>query len=117
MDYACDTLLSNKRIRYVGILNKMGNLIFEKQQQGIDLLVPNKNSRSLYIKSVLEILFEKDFDKHIGMLSYNVSHRTKIDVITIPMFEYVILITVKTKENCDLIAQNAITLFEKIFKK
>ena len=95
----------------------MGNLIFEKEQEGISSLISDKKSRSLYIQSVLEILLQKDFDAQIGSLKYDVSHRTKLDMITIPVYDYVILISVEPKENTDLIANNAIKEFEKIFGK
>ncbi|MCA9827424.1 MAG: hypothetical protein KC444_03405 [Nitrosopumilus sp.] len=116
-DYACNILLANKGIRYVGILDKMGNLIFEKEQKNLKLSISDNKSRSLYIKSVLSILFEKDFDNEIGLLKYNVSHRTKINMITIPIFDHVIIITVEPNENCDPIANSTILLFEKILKK
>jgi len=32
-NYACDTLLTNKGLRYVGVLDNMGNLIFDKEQK------------------------------------------------------------------------------------
>ena len=116
-DEGCDSLLINKKLRYIGILDKMGNLIFEKEQQGISSSMSDKKSRSLYIQSVLEILLQKDFDEQIGSLKYDVSHRTKMDIITIPVFDHVILISVEPKENTDLIANNAIDIFDKIFDK
>lgn len=116
-DDACNILLANKKIRYVGILDRMGSLVFEKQQEGANLSMSDSKSRSLYIKSVLEILLKKDFDNQIGLLKYNVSHRSKIDVITVPIFSNVIIITSEPNENCDLIANNAIRIFEKILLK
>lgn len=116
-DEGCESLLINKKLRYIGILDKMGNLIFEKEQQGISSSMSDKKSRSLYIQSVLEILLQKDFDEQIGSLKYDVSHRTKMDIITIPVFDHVILISVEPKENTDLIANNAIDIFDKIFDK
>lgn len=113
----CNSLLVNKKLRYVGILDKMGNLLFEKEQQGTSSLMSDKKSRSLYIQSVLEILLQKDFDEQIGSLRYDVSHRTKLDMITIPVFDHVILISVEPKENTDLIANNAIKIFDKILDK
>lgn len=115
-DEGCNSLLANKKLRYIGILDKMGNLLFEKEQQGIRSLISDKKSRSLYIQSVLEILLQKDFDGQIGSLKYDVSHRTKVDMITIPVFDHVILISVEPKENTDLIANNAIKIFDKILR-
>ncbi|KEQ56505.1 hypothetical protein SCCGRSA3_02076 [Marine Group I thaumarchaeote SCGC RSA3] len=116
LDYACDILLANNAVRYVGILDNMGNLIYDKKQNGVNLSLSDEKSRSLYIKSVLGVLFEKDFDVQIGSLKYNVSHRTKIDMITIPMFNHVIVISTEPNENCDVIANSAIQIFEKLLK-
>jgi len=117
LSHACDVFLANQSIRYICIIDKMGNLLFEKEQPGKNLLVSNKESRSLYIKSVLGILFEKDFDSQIGMLRYNVSHRTKVDLITIPVYNSVILISMEPKQNSDVIAQSAIEIFEKLLRE
>lgn len=117
LSHACDVFLANQSVRYICIIDKMGNLLYEKEQPGKNLLVSNKESRSLYIKSVLGILFDKDFDDQIGILRYNVSHRTKVDMITIPIYNFVILVSMEPKQNSDVIAQSAIAIFEKIFRK
>ncbi|KAF6244234.1 MULTISPECIES: DUF6659 family protein [Nitrosopumilus] len=116
LDHACDVLLANNSVRYVGILDNMGNLIFDKKQRELELPISDEKSRSLYIKSVLGILFEKDFDNNVGPLRYIVSHRTKIDMISIPIFGYVVMISIEPNENCDVIANSAIMIFEKLLK-
>ena len=116
IEKACEIFLANRDVRYICIIDKMGNLLFEKEQSGKNLLVSNLESHSLYIKSVLEILFDKDFDSQIGVLRYNVSHRTKVDLITIPIYGHVVLISVEPMINSDLIANSAIKVFEKILE-
>ena len=117
LTHACNTLLVNKKIRYVCIIDKMGKLVFEKQQDGIDLLIPDGKSRSLYMKSVLQVSLQKEFDKQVGILMYNISHRANIDMISIPIFGYVVLISVNPNENCDAIVNSSIKIFEEILKK
>ncbi|MFB5647420.1 MAG: DUF6659 family protein [Candidatus Nitrosomaritimum yanchengensis] len=113
---ACDSVLKNKKIRSICIVDSMGNLIVEKKQPRIKFLISDKKARSLFLQSVLEILLHKDFDKQIGFLRYNISRRNKVDVITIPIYDYVVLVSVKPYENCDLIANSTIKNFEKILK-
>ena len=113
----CNNLLNNNKIRYIAILNKMGNLIVEKEREGLCLSMSDSKIRSLYLKSVLDILLKKDFDHQIGLLKYNTSHREKMSVITIPFFDNVIIITVEPNENCDLIAKDAINVFEKFYNE
>jgi hypothetical protein len=113
---ACDSLLTNKKIRFICVLDKMGKMVHEKKQRETKLLIPSKKARSLFIHSALEVSLKKDFDKQIGLLQYNVSRRDKVDTITIPIYDYVVLITVNPHENCDAIARSAIKVFEKVFK-
>ena len=115
IDHACSTLLANQKINYVCVIDNIGNLIFEKNQKGEHLPLADTKSDSLFIRSVLDVLLKKDFDEQIGLLKYNVSYRDKINIITIPISGYVVLITVDLHENCELIANSAIKIFEIIF--
>ena len=116
ISYACDTLLANQKIQYICIIDKIGNLIFEKNQKEERLSLSDKNSRSLFIQSVLDIALKKDFDEQIGVLRYNISYRDKMNIVTIPIFGHVVLLSIDLHENCELIAQTAINIFEIIFK-
>lgn len=115
-NHACDTLLANQKIRTVCIVDKLGNLIFEKNQKGKSFPLPDKKSQSLFIQSVLDVALKKDFDEQIGLLKYNVSYRDKMNFITVPVFGHVILLSVDSHENCELIANNTIKIFEIIFR-
>lgn len=115
LETVCDSFLLNKRIRFISVIDKMGNSIIEKNQPNVKILISDKQSRSLFIKSVLETLLQKDFDEHMGLLKYNISRRSKVDMIIIPIHDYVVLISLFTEHNCDLIATNAIKLFSKVF--
>lgn len=117
INHACDTLLANQKIRYICIIDKIGNLVFEKNQNEECFLLSNNKSRSLFIQSVLDVALKKDFDEQIGLLKYNISYRDKINIITVPIFGHVILLSVYAHENCELIAQTTINIFEMVFKK
>lgn len=118
LDIACDKLLANKKIRCVCIVDNHGNLIFEKKKQDkINLLLPDEKLHSLVTKTVSEISMQQKFDMQIGFLEYDISHRKKVDIIIIPILDYVILISVKPNENCKVIANGAILIFKAIFKK
>ncbi len=116
VSHACDTLLANQSIRSICIIDPLGNLIFEKNQKNKIFPLTDKNSQSLFIQSVLDVALKKDFDEQIGLLKYNVSYRDKMNFITIPIFGFVVLISVDPHENCELIANTAIKIYEIIFK-
>lgn len=116
VSHACDTLLANQKIRTICIVDHLGNLVFEKNQKDQVFPLSDKNSQSLFIQSVLDVALKKDFDEQIGLLKFNVSYRNKVNIITIPIFGHVILMSVDMHENCELIANSAIKLFEIIFQ-
>ena len=88
-----------------------------KNKNGINLSISDTKSRSIYIKSVLSVLFEKEFDDQLDLLKYNISHRTKINMISILIFNHVIMVSTEPNENCDIIVNSTILIFEKILKK
>ena len=117
LNNACDKLLANKKIRCACIVDNIGNLTFEKKQSEIDLLLPDEKLYFLATETASEIFMQHKFDAQIGSLQYDISHRKKIDIITIPILDYVILVSVKPNENCKAIANGAIMIFKEIFKK
>lgn len=116
VSHACDTLLANSKIRSVCVVDPLGKLLFEKNQTGQFFPLSDKKSQSLFIQSVLDVVLKKDFDEQIGLLKYNVSYRDKMNFITIPIFGYVVLMTVNPHENCELIANSTISIFEVILQ-
>ena len=109
----CDKILKNKDVRYICLLNKMGKLIVEKKQKKVNFLIPDKKSRELYIKLKLESSLIKDFDDELGKLEFVVTYRKKMQMISIPIYGYLIMISAKKSANSHLIANSILRLFEK----
>lgn len=113
-DDICKKILQNKDIRYICILNKMGNLILEKKQNRVKFLLPDKKSRGLYLKLKLESSLIKDFDDELGQLEFIVTYRKKIQMISIPIYGNLVMISAKKNANSRLIANTVLNLFRKI---
>jgi len=109
----CEKILKNKDVRYICLLNKMGKLIVEKKQKKVNFLIPDKKSRELYIKLKLESSLIKDFDDELGKLEFVVTYRKKMQMISIPIYGYLIMISAKKSANSHLIANSILRLFEK----
>ncbi|GKS67716.1 hypothetical protein YTPLAS73_12630 [Nitrosarchaeum sp.] len=88
----CNRLLRNDEIRFVGIINNMGNLISGGFSDGIDLL-ENDEQRILYMQMALEIAMRKDYDDTLGKINYVTTNRDNVLMVTIPMNNYVVLIS------------------------
>lgn len=110
----CEKILKNHNVRYICLINKMGKLLVEQKQKKVDFLLPNKKAKDLYIKLKLESLLIKDFDDDLGKLTYVIIRREKVQMIIIPVYGYVIMISVTKNSNPNLIANSTLELFEKI---
>lgn len=64
LELACKNVLDLPKIRFVGVLNKMGNKIAGGFKEGVKPFLPDKENRRMYVQLMLEYMMRKDFDEH-----------------------------------------------------
>ena len=95
LENKCHSLLNNDEIRFVGIINRMGNIISGGFSEEVDLLETDEKRRKLYMQTALEISMRADFNDTLGRINYIATNRDNVLVITIPMNNHIILISAK----------------------
>ncbi len=85
LENKCYSLLSNDEIRFVGIINNMGNLIAGGISNDIDFLETNGEKRKLYMQIALEFSMRQDFDDTLGKINYIATNRNNVLMITVPI--------------------------------
>ena len=86
-------ILSFPGIRFVGVINIMGNLVVGDYKKGI-VPIAEINQYKMCMEHALELFMKKDLDDSLGPLDYIVSKRKNITIITIPMNNnYLVLIS------------------------
>lgn len=111
LEQSCQKVLDLPRIRFVGVLNKMGNKIAGGFKKDIEPYLPDKENRRMYVQLMLEYMMRKDFDEGLGSIDYIVSRRSNITMISIPTKEYLVLISAERDVN----AQDIITKVNSAF--
>lgn len=101
LEKACQKILSLPKIRFVGVLNKMGNKIAGGFKKGVASYLPDKDSRMMYVQLSLEYLMRKDFDEGLGPIDYIASRRGKVTMISIPTKEFLVLISAQRDANIE----------------
>ncbi len=99
LEQACQKILDLPKIRFAGVLNKMGNKIAGGFKEGIVSLLPDKENRRMYVQLMLEYMMRKDFDDDLGSIDYIVSRRSNVTMISIPTKEYLVLISAERDVN------------------
>ena len=100
-------ILSFPQIRFVGVINNMGNLVAGDYRKGIVPIAEIEHYK-ICMEHALELFMKKDLDDVLGPLDYMVSKRKKIKIITIPMNNYIVLISAESNTKIEPIIDEII---------
>lgn len=118
LDTKCnDILKEDHKIRFVGVINNLGNLIAGGFKEGITPLVDNKKTKMLYMQMVLEISMRRDFDDTLGRVNYIATNRNNALMITIPFNQHIVLVSAESVASVEKIVTRIITVFKKIIQE
>jgi len=85
-------ILSLPEIRFVGIINNMGQLVIGDYKKGI-VPIAEVDQYKMCMEHALELFMKKDLDETLGTLDYIVSKRKKITIVTIPVNDFLIFVS------------------------
>ena len=93
LEEPCREILKLPKIRFAGVIDRMGRRIAGGFGKDIVPLVTDSDNRGMYIQLALEYLMRKDFDSNLGQIDYIASRREKVTMITIPIEVGIVLIS------------------------
>jgi len=111
LEQSCQKVLGLPKIRFVGVLNKMGNKIAGGFKEGVTSFLPDKENRMMYVQLMLDYMMRKDFDAQLGSIDYIVSRRKNVTMISIPTQEYLVLISAARDVNAQDIIMHVNSAF------
>lgn len=113
----CNQFLDDEQVRFVGIINKFGNLIAGGFKDGIDPFETDSKRRMLYMQMVLEIAMRKEFDSSLGPVNYIASNRGMALMISLPLNDHLLLISASPHASTEKLVTKALSIFEKVRKE
>ena len=111
LDEACEKIQQIPKVRFVGVLNKMGKRIAGGFKEGTTSYLEDKENQMMYVQLTLEYLMRRDFDDGLGPIDYIASRRGKVTMISIPTKEYLILISAQRDINVEEIIREVNSAF------
>ena len=111
-DQKCEKLLEDKQLRFVGVINKLGNLVAGGFRHEVIPFETEAKRRMMYMQMALEISMRKDFDEVLGEIDYIASKRKNALMITIPINGKVVLISAKPYSVTEEIVSKVIKVFK-----
>lgn len=113
LENKCNSILENNDVKFVGIINKLGNLTAGGFNRGMKPVGSEQTWKMMYMQLKLDIEMRKDYDGLFGPVSYVISKRRDVEKISIPIGTYMILLI--TELNFDIAKiENIISTFKSI---
>lgn len=91
----CNSIFEvDEKIRFVGMIDQMGKLVVGNMKKGLPSLERDDGSIRLYLGYAINNILRRDFDNVFGKVLYTFSEREKIKLLTVPMDNYLLLVSI-----------------------
>ena len=85
-------ILSFPDIKFIGVVNNMGNLVVGDYKKGI-VPIADVDHYKICMEHAMDMSMKKDLDDILGPLEYAVSKRRNVKIIVIPVRDYLVLVS------------------------
>jgi len=117
MDYENLCTLVQKidsKVRFAGVINSKGRLIAGGMAPSKKRLGDRKRDEMLYMELALRVKMRREFDDDLGKVKFSMSFREKLIVMSFPMENDVLMVSMERKTQFEQIAFSILKLTEKI---
>jgi len=117
MDYENMCTLVQKidsKIRFAGVINSKGRLVAGGMVPTKKRLGDRKRDEMLYMELALRVKMRREFDDDLGKVKFSMSFREKLIVMSFPMKDDVLMVSMERKTQFEQIAFSFLKLTEKI---
>jgi hypothetical protein len=104
----------DEKIRFVGIIDEMGKLIVGDMKKGTPSLEKNDGSIRLYLGYAINNILRRDFDNVFGKVIYTFSERENIKLLTIPIAENLVLVSIDKFADHDILINKILNVVKNI---
>jgi len=117
MDYEklCDfAKQADSKVRFAGVINSRGRLIAGGMISSKKRLGDRKRDEMLYMELALRVKMRREFDNDLGEVKFSMSFREKLIVMSFPIKDDVLMVSMERKTQFEQIAFSILKLAEKI---
>ena len=117
MDYENLCILVQKidsKVRFAGVINSRGRLVAGGMVSSKNRLGDRKRDEMLYMELALRVKMRSEFDNDLGKVKFSMSFREKLIVMSFPMKNDILMVSIERKTQFEKIAFNILKLIEKL---
>jgi len=97
-------------IRFVGIINSKGRLVAGGMVSSKKRLGDRKDDEMLYMELALRVKMRSEFDDDLGKVKFSMSFREKLIVMSFPVENDVLMVSMESKTKFEQIAFSILKL-------
>ena len=117
MDYENLCTLVQKidsKVRFAGVINSKGRLVAGGMTPSKKRLGDRKRDEMLYMELALRVKMRREFDDDLGKVKFAMSFREKLIVMSFPMKNNILMVSMERKTQFEKIAFGILKLIEKL---
>ena len=104
----------DSKIRFAGVINSKGRLIAGGMAASKTRLGDRKRDEMLYMELALRVKMRSEFDDDLGKVKFSMSFREKLIVMSFPMKNDILMVSMERKTQFEKIAFSILKLIEKL---
>ena len=104
----------DSKVRFAGVINSKGRLVAGGMTPSKTRLGDRKRDEMLYMELALRVKMRREFDDDLGKVKFSMSFREKLIVMSFPMENDVLMVSMERKTQFENIAHSILKLTEKI---
>lgn len=101
-------------IRFVGLVNKEGEVIEGGFRKGIEPLLNQNEEQDMYLQSLSNISFFQSFSEKFGPVDYLIIRQKRITMMTFPFKEKILCISSSSESDIDKIRDRTLECLERV---
>ena len=103
-DELCERIKKiDSKVRFAGVVNSKGRLVAGGMVSSKKRLGDRKNDEMLYMELALRVKMRSEFDDDLGKVKFSLSFREKLIVMSFPMKNDVLFVSMDKKMSFDKI--------------
>ena len=114
-DELCERIKKvDPKVRFAGVVNSKGRLVAGGMVTSKKRLGDRKNDEMLYMELALRVKMRSEFDGDLGKVKFSMSFREKLIVMSFPIENDVLMVSMESKTQFEKIAFKILKLVEKL---
>ena len=105
-----EELLKEQKIRFVGFVDYMGNLLIGGFRNGVTPLKEESERQKIFLEVALRVRTREDFDPNVGPVKYAASRRSRIVMMTFPLINNILFVSMEPNVELDTMAKKIIKI-------